>query len=127
MADYIYIDSKSIIITTNNVVSPSDLQAIEKYVKSTSSVNADQVQSLRLPQSKLYLKIVSISYLYEATNTHITSKEVERILKNNHIFNDIVLASKPRIVKVSLKSNMAIIWIDIWDAQSSSKAKSFIN
>jgi len=49
MADYIHINSKSIIITTNNITSPSDLQAIEKYVKSVSSVDADQVQSPRLP------------------------------------------------------------------------------
>ena len=109
MADYICINSKGIIITTNNVVSPPDLQAIEKYIKSTSSVDADQVQSPRLPQSKLYLKIVSIPYLSEATNMCITSEEVERILKNNHIFNNVVLASKPRIVKVSPKSDMAII------------------
>ena len=127
MADYICVDSKGIIITTNNIASLSDLQAIEKYVKSISSVDADQVQSPRLPQSKSYLKIVSIPYLSEATNTCIISKEVERILKNNHIFNNIVLASKLRIVKVSLKSDMAIIWINIWDAQSGSKAKSLIN
>ena len=38
-----------------------------------------------------------------------------------------VLASKSRVVKASLKSNMAVIWIDIWDVQSSSKAKSLIN
>ena len=45
MADYICIDSKGIIITTNNIASPSDLQAIKKYVKSVSSIDADQVQS----------------------------------------------------------------------------------
>ena len=36
-------------------------------------------------------------------------------LKNNHLFNNIVLASKPHIIKVSLKSDMTIIWIDIWN------------
>jgi len=41
MADYICIDSKGIIITTNNIASPSDLQAIKKYVKSTLSVDAN--------------------------------------------------------------------------------------
>ena len=46
MADYIRIDGKSIIITTNNIASPSDLQAIKKYVKSVSCVNTNQVQSL---------------------------------------------------------------------------------
>ena len=49
IVDYICIDSKDIIITTNSIASPSDLQAIKKYVKSASSVDADQVQSLQLP------------------------------------------------------------------------------
>jgi len=52
---------------------------------------------------------------------------VEDILKKNYIFNNISLASKPRVIKVSLKSDMAIIWIDIWDVQSSSNAKMLIN
>ena len=127
MVDYIHIDGKDIIITTNNITSPSDLQDIKKYVKSTSSVDADQVQSSQLSQSKSYLKIVGILYLFEVTNSCITLEDIERVFKNTHIFNNIVLASKPRIIKVLLKSNMAIIWIDIWDAQSSSKAKSLIN
>jgi len=33
IADFIYVDNKGIIITTNNVASPSDLQEIEKYIK----------------------------------------------------------------------------------------------
>ena len=35
--------------------------------------------------------------------------------------------SKPHVIKVSPKSDMLIIWIDIWDVQSGSKAKSIIN
>jgi len=127
MVDDICADSKGIVIATNNIAFPSDLQAIKKYVKNASSVEADQVQSPRLPQSKSYLKIVSVPYLSETTNTHITSDNVEKILKNNHIFNNIVLVSKPRIIKVSPKLDMAIIWINIWDTQSSSKAKTLIN
>jgi len=55
------------------------------------------------------------------------SSEVELILKQNQIFNNITLASRPRVIKVSPKSDMAIVWIDIWDAQSSSNAKMLIN
>ena len=64
---------------------------------------------LRLPQSKLYLKIISVPYLSKNSNIYITSDNIKRILKNNYIFNDIVLASKPRIIKVSSKSDMLII------------------
>ena len=76
---------------------------------------------------KSYLKIVGILYLVDQSNTCITSEDVEKILKNNHIFNNIILASKLRIIKVSPKSDMTIIWIDIWDTQNSSIAKSIIN
>ena len=127
MVNYIHVDSKGIVIAINNIVSPLDLQAIEKYVKSAIYVKAKQVQSPRLPQFKSYLKIVSVLYISKTSNTHITSNNVERILKNNYIFNDIVLASKPRIIKVSSKSDMSIIWINIWNAQSGSKTKTLIN
>ena len=49
------------------------------------------------------------------------------ILKQNQIFDNVNLMSKPRVIKVSPKSDMFIIWIDIWDIQSSSKAKRLIN
>ena len=52
---------------------------------------------------------------------------VEDIIKKNHIFDNVVLASKPQIIKVSPKSDMAIIWVNIWNIQSSSKAKGLIN
>ena len=35
--------------------------------------------------------------------------------------------SRPRIIKVFLKSDIAIIWLDIWNVQSGSKAKGLIN
>ena len=109
MADYICTDSKEIIIATNKIAFSSDLQAIEKYVKNTSSIETDQVQSSRLPQSKSYLKIIDIPYLSEATNTCITSDNVKRIPKNNYIFNNVILVLKPRIIKMSPKLDIVII------------------
>ena len=49
MADFICMDNKSIITTTNNITSPSDLQAIEKYVKSLIYIEAKHVEFPRLP------------------------------------------------------------------------------
>ena len=37
------------------------------------------------------------------------SNVVENIIKKNHIFNNVVLASKPYIIKISLKLDMAIV------------------
>ena len=45
----------------------------------------------------------------------IFTEEVEKIIKENHIFNNVILASRPRIIKVSPKLDMLIIWINVWD------------
>jgi len=68
IADFICAKDKGIIITTNNVSSPSDLQEIEKYVKNSLTTDVEQISSLRLLQSKSYLKIVSIPYISKRTN-----------------------------------------------------------
>ena len=47
--------------------------------------------------------------------TLITSSVVEDVIKKNYIFNNIILIFKPHIIKVSSKSDIAIIWINIWD------------
>ena len=126
MVDFVQQDLVGIIIITNKVVSALDLQMIENYVKSADCINANDIESSRLPQSKSYLKIIGIPYLQENLVSPITSSVVEDI-KKNYIFNNIVLALKPRIIKVFPKSNMTIIWVNIWDIQSSSKVKSLIN
>ena len=109
MADFIYVKDKGIVISTNNVTSLSHLQKIKKYVKSSLLNDANQISPPRFLQSKSYLKIVGISYLNNQSNMHILPKDIEKILKSNHIFNDIILTSRPRVIKVSLKLDMAII------------------
>ena len=62
-----------------------------------------------LPQSKSYLKIIGIPYLIENTNTSLNPSVIKTIFKNNHIFNNVAIISKPHIIKISSKLNMAII------------------
>jgi len=38
---------------------------------------------------------------------------METVIKTTHVFNNTHIISKPRVVKVSPKSDMAIVWIDI--------------
>ena len=127
IADFIHVNNKGIVVTTNNIVLSSDLQKIEKYVKNSLFSDTDKMSLAKLPQSKSYLKIVSVPFISEKTNSCITLDEIEDVLKNNHIFNNIVLASKPRVIKMSSKLDMAIIWIDIWDTQIGQNAKTIIN
>ena len=98
---------------TNKVTSSSDLQMIKNYVKNTECINTNRVEVLRLIQSKFNSKIINIPYLQENIITPITSSMVKDIIKKNHIFNKIALASKPHIIKVSSKLNMVIILVDI--------------
>ena len=74
------------------------------------------------------MKIIGILYfLYDSSNERLIPNNVEDIIKQNQIFDNIVLVLKLRVIKILPKSDMLIIWIDIWDVQSSSKAKSLIN
>ena len=59
------------------------------------------------------LKIIGIPYLLENTNTPIITDVVKAIIKNNHIFNNIAIISRPRVIKVSPKLDMVIIWLDV--------------
>lgn len=104
--DYIRSEKSGIIIVTDKVISALDL---EKYVKNTNQIDVENVQAPHLPQSKSYLKIIGLPYLMENMNVLLNSEVVEKILKNNHIFNNILLTSRPRIIKVSLKLGMAIV------------------
>ena len=127
LVDFIHTDTADIIVVTNKVVSSLNLQTIKHYVKDANRINSNEVNSPRLPQSKSYLKIIDLLYFQENTTTSIISNVVKNILKENYIFNNIFLISKPKVIKVSPKSNMAIIWIDIWDIQSGSNTKMLIN
>jgi len=63
----------------------------------------------------------------EDTNIFITSDIVERLIKIAHIFNNVILASKPRVIKALPKSDMAVFWVDIRNVWSSAKVKGLIN
>ena len=108
-ADYIRADKLDIIIVTDKVVFSLNLQTMEKYIKNSNQIDVDKIKSLRLPQSKFYLKIISLLYFIDNMNMLIKADMVENILKNNHIFNNISLVSQPRIIKVSPKLDIAII------------------
>ena len=114
--NFICSDNKEILITTNKVAATSDLNIIEKYMKNLNKVDSSDIMSLRLLQFKSYLKILSIPYFIKKTNLPIISDIVENIIKSIYIFNNIVLALCSYIIKTSLKSDMVVIWIDIWDS-----------
>lgn len=108
-ADFICSNNRKIIITTNKVTASSNLNIVERYVKKLDIINSNNVISHYLSQFKLYLKILEMLYFLENINLLITSNVIEEVIKDTHIFNDIVLASYLHIIKVSPKSDIAII------------------
>ena len=101
-------------VITNKVSKPSDLILIDHYIKNSNDVNALQVEELCLPKSKSYLKIIGILYYpHNNSQEHLTSSDIKIVLKQNQIFDNISLTSKPKVIKVSPKSDMSIIWINI--------------
>ena len=106
LADYIRADNRSLAIVTNKVTLESDLTTIEK---NTNVIESREVTTPRLPQSKSYLKILGIPYLIEETNISITADIIEKVIQSTHIFNDVVLASKLRIIKAFSKLDLCHI------------------
>jgi len=104
LIDYIRADPLGITIITNKVCQQSDLLIINQYIKNSNDVNALQVEEPHLLKSKSYLKIIGILfYPHENSQEHLTSSDIELILKQNHIFDNISLASRPRVIKISPK------------------------
>ena len=114
LVDYIQSKNSGITVITNKVALQSDLSIIDNYVKSSNNINSLQVEEPRLPKSKSYLKIIGIPFFLHANSQEkLSSNDIKMILKQNHIFDNISLASKPRVIKVSPKLDMTIVWIDI--------------
>jgi len=91
-------------IATNNVPAPSDLSIIEKYIKSINSINNDKVLSPCLPHFKSYLKITNIPYIQPSSNK-LTYEDIVNSINYTSLFENISLVLKPRVIKVSQKSD----------------------
>ena len=128
LVDYLHSENSGITVITNKVAQQSDMSIINNYVKNSNDINSLQVDEPRLPKSKSYLKITGIPFFpHPNSQERLTSNNIEAIFKQNHIFDNIFLTLKPRVIKVFSKSDMSIVWIDIWDVQSGKNAKMLIN
>ena len=116
-----------IFMSTNFVVLAAELEIIKQWLKKVAGLAASTMVEPHLPQSKSFLKILSIPYWGNNSLLSITQAQVESVIANTPIFEEVVLASHSRIMKVSPSSDMSVIWIDIWDSQKGSKGKTLIN
>ena len=71
------------------------------------------------------MKIIGL--LHKIKQGAITPEYIEGVLKEIHLFKNVMLASKLCVIKAFPKSNIVVVWMDIWDFQSGSLAKNIIN
>ena len=109
------------------VASAAELEVIKQWLKKVAGLAASTVVEPRLPQSKSFLKILGVPYWGNNSLLPITQAQVKSVITNTPIFEGVVLASHPCIMKASPSSDMSVIWIDIWDSQKGSKGKTLIN
>ena len=107
VTDFIHITNNGIVITTNKPTNNLNLSTIKKYLKSIQNVDSDSIKSLHLPKSKSYMKIIGLPYKIE--QDIIFPDYIEGILKETHLFKDVMLASKPHVIKASPKLDMAVV------------------
>ena len=125
VTDFIRNINNRIIITTNKLANNLNLLTIEKYLKSIQNINSNLIESPHLLKFKSYMKIIELPY---KINQDIISPDfIKGVLKETCLFKDVVLASKPHVIKASPKSDITVVWVDIWDSQSGSSAKNIIN
>ena len=111
VADFIRNTNNRIIITTNKLANNLNLSTIEKYLKSIQNINSDLIKSPHLLKFKSYMKIIELSY--KINQDIISSDFIKGVLKETCLFKDVVLASKPHVIKASPKSDMVVVWVDI--------------
>jgi len=112
IANFIKLVDNRVIININQATL-SYMNVIIKIIKNTTNINSKFIKNFHLPKSKLYLKIVGLSYYVKTTNTLVIPFLAKEVLKNTHIFNDIIIVSKPYIIKAASDSDSAVIWINI--------------
>ena len=106
-ADFIQFNTNRIIIATNKPTSNLNLSSIKKYLKNVQNVNSDSIKSPCLSKSKSYMKIVRLPYSSELGV--MTPDIIEGVLKESHLFKNVILASKPHVIKALPKSNKAVV------------------
>ena len=102
-------------ISTNFVASAAKLEVIKQWLKKVAGLATSTVVDY-LPQFKSFLKILGVFYWGNNSSLPITQAQVESVIANTLIFEGVVLASCPCIMKVFPSSDMFVIWIDIWDS-----------
>ncbi|KAF5347006.1 hypothetical protein D9756_011009 [Leucocoprinus leucothites] len=114
-------------IATSGVATSADLETIKSWLKKAWQLGDAIPVEPRLPQSKSFLKIVGVPYWVANSSNPLSPAFVEQALSQSSLFENVILAARPRVMKASPKSDTAVVWFDIWDSQNGTKAKTLVN
>ena len=89
-------------MSTNSVASAAELEVIKQWLKKTARLSENTEVEPRLPQSKLFLKILDVPYWNSKSSLPITPVQIETALSNSPLFEGVSLASMPHIMKALL-------------------------
>ena len=97
-----------------------ELEVIKQWLKTTEMKSC-------LSQSKFFLKVLSIFYQNSNTSLPITPTQIVVALFGSPLFESVILAFMPCIMKASPNYDILVTQINIWDFQRDSKGRTFIN
>ena len=113
LVDFIQFDQLGITVVICKVAFLSDLQLIENYIKNVKNIDAIGIDIPHHPQLKSYLKIIDISYyLHNDPSKHLLSNDIKEIIKQNQIFDNVVLTSK--LLWNTLNTNIFLFLLSIF-------------
>ena len=110
-------------LSTTSVPTPSDLSRVEIFVH-TFVPEGSSVQC-EVPSSHSFCKLIGMLFLHGSNP--INSKGASLILSSSVYKDSICLATPPRIVRDSRQADTCTIYFDIWDSQTGSRMKSFVD
>jgi len=78
-----------------------------------------------IPSSRSFCKLIGVPFIRR--DNPITSKDAEAILSSSVFKDSICLAAPPQIVCNSRCADTCTVYFDIWDSQTGSRMKSFVD
>ena len=110
-------------LSTTSISTPSDLFRVENFV--CTLVPEGSSVWCEVSSSCLFCKLIGVLFLHGGNP--INSKDASLILFSSGYKDSICLATPPRIVRDSRQADICTIYFDIWDSQTGSQMKFFID
>jgi len=114
---------RGLCLSTTSVSTPSDLSRVETFMCTLLSERSS-VQC-KVPSSHSFCKLIGVPFLHNGNPINL--KDASLILASSVYKDSIRLAVPSRIVRNSRRADTCSIYFNIWDSQTGSWMKSFVD